>query len=364
MLLVIVAFGIGAGAGAVGYKNIAHWMKKSSSETPLPAYDRQQELLRDAFTDELISGEKLVNAPCKTAQDVHAILAGQFTATVPSSANLYDDLVVGAPAGKGTGRLNVYYQYHFEPKTRIQLQQSGWAYSSATSSARNKAVLIIPGSGMNESSKIFRNDPRDYHGDIAQLAAGSGADVYVLVKPNEDFLAIHDGKKKLSYNFITNHLINSGRSYSGQYLCDALAIVKYLQKQYNAVYVVGLSQGGAAALYVALQSQPTGAVVASGYSVTQEIIESSGPNQIILPGIESKYTPAAIRGLIEKSPTRFLFTYGRKELGGYRVEAEEGLTAKAFASLGNVKFVVHDGGHVFAREAVKEFLSVPADVKK
>lgn len=65
----------------------------------------------------------------------------------------------------------------------------------------------------------------------------------------------------MSDNYIINHALNLGGSYSVRYLVDTMAIVKQLQTSYDTVAVIVLSQGGKAALYNALQSQPDGAII-------------------------------------------------------------------------------------------------------
>ncbi|HEY5674626.1 MAG TPA: hypothetical protein VIR78_13020, partial [Malonomonas sp.] len=138
---------------------------------------------------------------------------------------------------------------------RVDYQIAGRQYSAfsyrrdtaSPTSAAGCATLIIPGSGKNQSTPIFQKDLGNYHGDILSVFE-LRCDSYVLVKPNEDFLAIHDGKRKLDYDFILRYLLNKGGSYSAQYLVSSLALTKYLQEHYAEVYVAGLSQGGEAAL--------------------------------------------------------------------------------------------------------------------
>ena len=79
----------------------------------------------------------------------------------------------------------------------------------------NIGSLIIPGSGLNQSSQIFYKNDKDenYQSNIDDILNEYG-DTYILVKPNEDFLAIHNGKKKIDEVSYVNHLINSGSSYS------------------------------------------------------------------------------------------------------------------------------------------------------
>ncbi|MFT5386646.1 MAG: hypothetical protein ACI81W_004059 [Saprospiraceae bacterium] len=77
-------------------------------------------------------------------------------------------------------------------------------------------------------------------------------DVYIYVNPNEDFLVIHNGSQKLNANGHVHFLINKGSSYSAYCILGSLALSKYLQQEYQEKYILGISQGGNAALFNAL----------------------------------------------------------------------------------------------------------------
>ena len=75
-----------------------------------------------------------------------------------------------------------------------------------------------------------------------------GGGVYTFIKPNEDFLAWHDGNgKKLSGDFIWNWHLNREGSYSVSYLVQSLAFTKWMKGCFKKTLIAGLSQGGAAA---------------------------------------------------------------------------------------------------------------------
>jgi hypothetical protein len=133
--------------------------------------------------------------------------------------------------------------------------------------------------------------------------------------------------------------------------------MKYLQAEYEVTVVAGVSQGGIAAFLNALQSRPDAAVIASGFSVLSERVRCSDLDQLLVPGVWTRLTPDVIRREILESPTRFFFTYGRSESGTYRMEAEEGVTARFLGDLRNVSFATHDGGHVYPVPIVHEFLA-------
>lgn len=84
----------------------------------------------------------------------------------------------------------------------------------------NDAVsLIIPGSGFNQSLWIATGDETNYHHGILDALNPKVWQIYTLIKPNEDFLAWHDGNgKKLSGDFIWNYHLNREGSYYLGYL--------------------------------------------------------------------------------------------------------------------------------------------------
>lgn len=183
-------------------------------------------------------------------------------------------------------------------------------------------------------------------------------DKFVLIKPNEDCLAIHNGIAKLDRLFYIDWLLNQGASYSALYIAHSLAITKYLQEKYDKVLVAGLSQGGFAALLNALQSRPTAAIIASGFSIIDEKVQLANYEAIIIPGLDKKFSTDEIRSSIQRLPTtNFLFTYGKREEGTYKIEAEERLTCNYLSSLKNVECEIHNGGHVFPQDSIRRFLS-------
>lgn len=178
----------------------------------------------------------------------------------------------------------------------------------------------------------------------------------MCVKPNEDFLAIHNGKKKLHYYFIIKHLINNGGSYSSLYIVNSLALTKYLKQAYEKVIVLGISQGGSAALLNSLQSKPEGAVISSGFSVMNKTFSKGGFKQIIIPNLNAQYGVDKTYEIIKESATRYLFTYGKQEKGIYGIEAEQHYTCNFFNALGNVRCMTHSSDHAFPIHAVDNFL--------
>lgn len=215
-------------------------------------------------------------------------------------------------------------------------------------------TVIIPGSGENQSSAMQRGDSLSYQANIVKLAEGVG-DAYILVKPNEDFLALHDGRRKLDENAIVVYLLNHGASYSARYLLDSLALAKRVRAKHGKLFVAGLSQGGQASLINALQSEPDKAVVCAGYSVLFDDFLHQGIDQIILPGYD--FSSSEIRRRMSRSKTKFLFTWGLQDGGAFRIEAEERLSCGFFGELENVSCEVHPGRHIYPDRLVGDFLA-------
>jgi len=171
-------------------------------------------------------------------------------------------------------------------------------------------------------------------------------------------LAWHDGNgKKLSGDFIWNWHLNRDGSYSVSYLVNSLAFTKWMQGCFDRTLVAGLSQGGAAAMLNALQSKPDQAIVASGYSVINDQVEWAGHDQLIgAPGYDAIVRPEVLVDRLKQSRTQWFFSWGKQDIGTYRIEAEEQRTAQLIRMLPNVTTAFHDKGHSFPVTDIKYFL--------
>ena len=235
-------------------------------------------LVRSAFSDPLAMGVQQLFPKCLTIEEVHAQLR---------SLEIDPALYYTAYADLKT-TLTTMTQSRFDVEYALDGPRHAHAYySKTTQGTRDCAALIIPGTGLNQSTSIVMRDPDNYHGGIHELVT-QHCDTFVLVKPNEDFLAIHDGQQKLGPNFVYAHLLNRGSSYSANYLTHALAISKALKSRYPRVLVLGLSQGGLAAMHVSLQARPAGALIASGFSMVNYRFLCANIEQIIIPAVNRK----------------------------------------------------------------------------
>ena len=316
------------------------------------AYRGEQELLQSAFTDPLIPATH-IHPPITSLQGIYDANRSLML-PVNQFFEAYDQLEIidAALLVLDQGATHVLQVTYTLAGTRYD----AYAYAVGAPTAGVGAALVIPGSGWNQSSAIYKNDPANYHFGILETL-GEAFEKFILIKPNEDCLAFHNGQAKLNEDFFLNWLLGMGASYSAHYITHSLALTKYLQQHYATVVVAGLSQGGAATLLNALQSHPQVAIIASGFSVVNAWVKGAGYNQILIPGLQQRWTNEAIRARMQGLPTRFLFTYGQEETSTYKMEAYERLTCRYFAALPNVECGIHEYGHIFPVEIMRQFLS-------
>ena len=229
----------------------------------------------------------------------------------------------------------------------------------AVCDGNNPASLIVPGSGLNQSLGIATGDKANYHHGILGALNAGGGEIFTLIKPNEDFLAWHDGNdRKIGNDFIVSWHLNREGSCSVSYLVQSLAFTKWMQDCFDRTLVAGLSQGGAAAMLNALQSEPNLAVVASGSSVINDLAEWSGHSQLIgVPGYGALSSPEYLADQLKQSPSQWFFSWGKQEIGTYKIETEEQRTAKVISHLPNVTTHIFDGGHVFPPSEISQWLN-------
>ena len=267
------------GAAFHRYKPWPYGLIKRTAQkglAPRP-YDPDGEILRFAFTGKLENRIPQKYPACFTIDEVSRRINAYWT-DVRWFWSAFEDLVIDSV--KNGPVTEVYYHLHERAYSANALFVPG---EGDVSRQTGMASLIIPGSGENQATPIFFQDEDNYQSNIAGVSS-KYSDTYILVKPNHDFLAIHNGKNRINLEFINGYLLNRGGSYSALYLIHSLALVKHLKDVYPEVMVLGISQGANAALLNALQSEPAGAVIASKYTVLFDKLLWAQFNQIIIPG--------------------------------------------------------------------------------
>jgi hypothetical protein len=313
------------------------------------------QLMQFAFTREL--SHPVLSEPARSLDDIRA-----FNESIHTPIDLFFDLPGGGIDILSAQQLEVsdvapviVIDFLFGGKER-----KAYAYGSLED-GYDASVLLIPGSGQNKGRAIVSNNHDEYH--CCLYKALRDFKRFVLIKPNEGLRAVHDGVGRLSEEFIVNWHLNNGSSYSAAYTVEAIALTQFLQERSKWVALVGLSQGAKAALVTSLlvEKPLDGLVVAGGYSkIHHQLALWSGHNQFLIPGMYALTAPERIVDEID-FPT--LFTYGRNEIGAYKIDADTGLTCSALKLNEQITCSVHDGGHEFAVQETLSFLKLHSGVK-
>ncbi|MGD0887272.1 MAG: hypothetical protein ABSA46_20710 [Thermodesulfovibrionales bacterium] len=304
---------------------------------------------RFAFVDPLVEAKNQIDAPIQNMQQVHERVR-KLELDVSRFYNAFEKLHV---LNTSFLKPNVF-SLDFE----LGRQYTTYCYfEKSLSGSSHTAILLIPGSGYNQSSAILPGGLRNYHDGLYQVARNHG-DVFVYIKPNEDIRAIHNGEHKLSYDFITNTLISHGGSYSAYYVVETMAITKFLEKKYERVIVAGVSQGASAALLNGIQSWPDSVIsIAAGYYPSDNYAYHSSPFNIMIPGLSITVKPATILNSIRIHSTRWLFTLGKLDVGGARVAYEEDQLSRYFNKVEQVTIEKHSNSHDVPGPLIDDYLS-------
>lgn len=310
-----------------------------------------ERLLQFAFSDPLLEESALLSKPAASITDIR---------------NQLDDLFVSIDdfwaLGQGIELLG-HSAIHPEvgpPILQVTFEANGvvrqaYAYGDLISPALapNGASLIIPGSGQNQASSIATSDPENYHCCMWDRLEGFAK--FVLIKPIQDARAIHDGYANLNPSFYVVDFLARGGSYSATYITEAAAMVAFLKSHYGRAALLGLSQGGKAALVTSLLVQPEALVVASGYSsLYNDMIRWANPTtQIIIPDISKRMS---FDSLAQKISIPTLFTWGEAEEGTHGIEASDLMTCRQIHRVDNFECLIHSGGHIFPEVEVFRWL--------
>jgi len=333
------------------YKAIQKEFSNNSSSSP-PGFRNDREILDIAFTDPLNESDNPLFQETNSIDSIHEKLESLYV-PVENFDHFYEDITITSSSTQQTTPNTWIHSIKYNLAGK---EYSAYAYFRKNESKNENGFLLIPGSGLNQSSAIYHRDRTNYQHGILDLL-GQYGEVFVLVKPNEDFLAIHNGRNKLNYNFIINHLLNRGGSYSALYIAHSLAFSKFIKTKYETTGVVGLSQGGGAAFLNALQSEPDIAIISSGFSFLFDKMQAGSHDQIIIPcKCFAKYTEVDfVRQKISNLKTKFLFSWGKGESDYYKYEAFTQYSC-SLLNLPNTECILHDMGHVYPVEEIKDYM--------
>jgi hypothetical protein len=330
--------------------------EKSKNIVNVNSYNGEIDLLRATFIDKVINGQ-LINKPINSIKGIYNANNSIFIFS-NNFSKAYQEIQIEhveqlSLNQGGTSVLKISFRY----QTKVHFV---FVYGELPKeNSKYAACLIIPGSGVNQSHAIYTNDSSNYHYGIMDALKQAGIlQVYTLIKPNEDILAWHDGQgNKVDGNYIWNWHLNRSGSYSVSYLVQSLAFAKWMKSKHEKTVIAGLSQGGIATLINAMQSQPTCAIVSSGYSLLFHDLEAAGHDQIIgVPGYSNLFDKDTLIKNLKKSPTQWFFSWGKNETDIYKMEAEERITAKLIDTLNNVSIAIHPDGHVFPKQPIRTFI--------
>lgn len=138
----------------------------------------ENELLRFAFVDELVQDEDQLYPPSRSFDQISQRINDYLV-----DASLFPDAYANVEV------LDASLDGHvFELNYSLQEGNPCTAYSYFLPEEGEEvscAILIIPGSGLNQSSHIFRRDVDNYHKDIVNVTE-KYCDTFIFVKPNED----------------------------------------------------------------------------------------------------------------------------------------------------------------------------------
>ena len=272
---------------------------------------------RFAFIDPLVETENQIDSPLQNMEQVNKRVK-KLELDVSRYRNAFESLHVLKTSFLKPGVFCLSFGLGCEYTTYCYFEKSHFE-------SNRTAMLLIPGSGYNQSSALLPGGLPNYHDGLYEMAKKHG-DVYVYIKPNEDIRAINNGEHKLSYDFIINTLISHGGSYSAYYIVETMAITKWLQQKYERVVLAGVSQGATAVFLNGIQSWPNIVIcISGGYFPSDSYVFHASPFNIMIPGLSNLVKPDSTPGLIRNHQTSSLFTLGKFDIGKFRVLAEENI---------------------------------------
>lgn len=256
---------------------------------------------------------------------------------------------------------NAYKQY--DPLVKLDFELNGknsHAYTTFTPSVVNPdkeiAFLIIPGSNQNQTSEVMLGT--GYHNTncyVRNLLLLHG-DVFIECKPLEDYRALHWNNSKLSssdYNtpgpdYIYNYLDSIDQPYGTNYLIEALAMIKQLNKKYKKVVLVGCSMGGYSVFLSSMNAPVDACVVSSGYTKNADY-DPAFMYELTqhFKDIPFQFPNTVVKDKLANSKTDYLFSWPDYDSYWYQLEHDSNYTQTFFSDLNNCSYFYNYEQHSF-----------------
>lgn len=306
----------------------------------------QEEIMDILFTDP-VRGNKFYYNEITSIAEVDSLYGILFPFSADELIGSYDDVETTNNEFLADSLMSITFSLNGKESRAFNYFQKG--RKSFT------AFLIIPGSGHNQSTTVYNYEPgyHNFHFPISEYLQLYG-DVYTYIKPNEDILALRHEDHKINSFGIYPHLINKGTQYSANYLIQAISTVKELKSQYDNVVVMGVSQGGSAALIVSLITEPLASIIASGYSILLDDAYFAGENQVVFEGYFDHFNKDSVKHKIGNMSTEYLFSWGKEEDPYYNYENKSLLTYNFLEETGRVTYAVNHLGHAFPTQLMMD----------
>lgn len=229
-------------------------------------------------------------------------------------------------------------------------------FSPSVSDTPCTAFLIITGSGANNGTAMIRGEGyQNLYGNLKDSLQTLG-DVYIAIRPLLDFRSFVWDAKGMELNsefpipsqienwLNSSHYVHEGTPYGINCLIESIALVKYLKKHYSRVIIAGLSYGGGYTTLNAFESNPEGALISGGYTITVDETNWNNDNQIASFGdLWYSLQRDSIKNNISRCPTQFLFSWGN--IGDSYENSHP--TEKYFSGLKNVQYFYNYQQHTF-----------------
>lgn len=221
-------------------------------------------------------------------------------------------------------------------------------YPSLNSSFCKTGILLVPGSGGNQSFELVRGT--GYHNLLCSIRSNcqNYGDVFTLIKPNEEARSYHWNNQKLG-PWIFWYCTSANTYYGTNYLIELVSMIKYMKTKYDKVLLMGLSEGGYASLLSTIYIKPDAALIAGGYSINFDTCtEEKDYLRMRFDTLVDHYDRVKIKNMISNSNTQYLFTWGNNDpVPTLDPEHDFHYTEQYFNGLTNCSYFYDFNDHTF-----------------